>query len=244
MDTLTLLIALAGMFLAGVIKGATGLGYASSALPFLVITIGLEPAMALVLIPAMATNVSVAVSAGHLREIVARFAPLYTALAPGIIVGLVLLHWLSQALIVKILGAVMIGYAALALARPGFVIPQALQGPLQAPTGFLNGVVTGLTGSQVMPLFPYVMGLALDPGRTVQVINLAVMIASGLLLLGLAVSGIMDLALLGASLAATLPALAGVEVGTHLRQAIPVARFRALTLLVLMSMGAGMLLRA
>src|SRR6185436_20590924 len=53
-------LAALGLFLAGVIKGTTGLGYSSCALPFLVSAIGLKPAMALVLIPAMATNVSVA----------------------------------------------------------------------------------------------------------------------------------------------------------------------------------------
>ena len=44
------LLALAGLglFLAGIVKGATGLGYSSCALPFLVSAIGLKPAMALV----------------------------------------------------------------------------------------------------------------------------------------------------------------------------------------------------
>ena len=69
MEWSLLLLAGLGLFLAGVVKGATGLGYSSCALPFLVSALGLKPAMALVLIPAMATNVTVACSAGHFTEI-------------------------------------------------------------------------------------------------------------------------------------------------------------------------------
>jgi uncharacterized membrane protein YfcA len=72
MDWSLLLMAGLGLFLAGIVKGATGLGYTSCALPFLVSAIGLKPAMALVIIPAMATNVSVAFTAGHFAETAGR----------------------------------------------------------------------------------------------------------------------------------------------------------------------------
>ena len=47
-----LAIVVFGLTIAGVIKGATGLGYASCALPFLVMVLGLKPAMGLVMLPA------------------------------------------------------------------------------------------------------------------------------------------------------------------------------------------------
>jgi uncharacterized membrane protein YfcA len=130
-----------------------------------------------------------------------------------------------------------------ALAKPDLRWPAAWQGPLQVPTGLLNGVVTGLTGSQVMPLFPYVMGLQLEPARMVQVINLAVLIATSVLGIGLALTGLVTPLLLAGSIAATVPALIGVEVGNRLRPRLPVPAFRRVTLCVLLMMGIGMILR-
>jgi uncharacterized membrane protein YfcA len=243
MEWYFLLLAGAGLFLAGIVKGATGLGYASCALPFLVSAIGLKPAMALVLVPAMATNVSVAFTTGHFLEIARRFTSLYVAMIPGIAIGICLLLWISQSIAVKMLGAIMIGYVALTLLRPRYSLPANLERLLQFPTGLLNGVVTGLTGSQVMPLFPYMMALDLDPNRMVQAINLAVMIASTVLAFGLIATGIMTVQLLGVSVIAVVPALLGVEIGARARKRIPVSQFRRAVLLILLMMGILMIVR-
>lgn len=243
MDWSLLSIAGLGLFLAGVVKGATGLGYASCALPFLVSAVGLKPAMALVLAPAMATNITVAFTAGHLREIAWRFSPLYVAMLPGITIGIYLLLWINQAVAVTTLGVIVIGYSLMTLLRPTFALSSSAARLLQVPTGFLNGVLTGLTGSQVMPLFPYMMALDLDPNRLVQSINLAVMIASIFLAFGLIAAGVITTPLLLFSLAAILPALLGVEIGNRLRQMIPVARFRVIVLLVLLTTGVSMIVR-
>jgi hypothetical protein len=243
MDWSLLSIAGLGLFLAGVVKGATGLGYASCALPFLVSAVGLKPAMALVLAPAMATNITVAFTAGHLREIAWRFSPLYLAMLPGIAIGIYLLLWINQAVAVMTLGVIVIGYSLMTLLRPTFALSGSAARLLQVPTGFLNGVLTGLTGSQVMPLFPYMMALDLDPNRLVQSINLAVMIASVFLALGLIAAGVITLPLLLLSLVAIVPALLGVEIGNRLRQMIPVARFRVIVLLVLLMTGVSMIVR-
>lgn len=235
--------AAAGLFLAGIVKGATGLGYSSCALPFLVIALGLKPAMALVIVPALATNVAVALSAGHLRETVRRFHVLYLAMIPGIAVGIGLLVWINQAVAMRTLGSIIVGYAIWTLLRPDLKLSDSAASVLQVPTGFLNGVLTGLTGSQVMPLFPYMLSLGLAPDRVVQAINLAVLICSVVLAGGLLAAGIMSLPLLGLSLIAILPALTGVEIGTRLRAIIPAERFRVVMLTVLLVMGLMMLVR-
>jgi uncharacterized protein len=243
MDWYALSVAGAGLFLAGIIKGATGLGYASCALPFLVIAVGLKPAMALIMIPAMATNVSLVMSTGHLQETFRRFAWLYGSIFPGIAVGLYLLTMINQQVAVKALGVVIVLYVAFTLAKPKLSLSQALERSLQVPTGLLNGIVTGLTGSQVMPLFPYMMALNLDPSRLVQAINVTAIMSSAVLLLGLTAAGIMTWPLFGWSIAAIVPALLGVALGTQVRDALPVAQFRQLVLIVLCAMGLSMLLR-
>ncbi len=233
----------AGLLLAGVVKGATGLGYATCALPFLVAGLGLKPAMAIVLLPALATNVAVALTTGHLVETVRRFRTLYASMVPGIAVGIALLVWINQAVAVKTLGVLIVGYVAWTLLRPRMQLSRAAAFRLQLPVGFLNGMLTGLTGSQVMPLFPYMMSLNLDSDRLVQAINFAVLVCSLVLASGLIATGIMTPQLLGLSFLSVLPALSGVEIGSRLRKFIPAEEFRRLVLLVLLLMGVAMILR-
>jgi uncharacterized protein len=243
MDGSALMWAASGLFLAGVVKGATGLGYASCALPFLVPIVGLKTAMALVLTPTIVSNIQVVLTAGHFRECLFRFRWLYIAMMPGISIGLVLLAHIDSRIATSILGLSLVLYVGFALAKPDLTLPQALHGPLQWPVGFLNGVVTGLTGSQVMPLFPYVMSLGLDPARIVQTVNIGVTAASTVTGLGLVMSGLVtrDVAVL--SLAAIGPAMLGVAMGTRAREHIPAARFRSIVLWFVGALGLSLVVR-
>jgi uncharacterized protein len=243
MDMVAASLALAGLFVAGIIKGATGLGYASSALPFLVMAVGLRPAMAIVILPVMATNVGVALSAGHFWETARRFQSLYVAMLPGIVIGIWALQQVDQAVAVRVLGAVMALYGILALMRPAWHLPRAWEAPLQVPTGFLNGIVTGLTGAQVMPLFPYMLSLKMNVERTVQAVNLCVLIATSVLGVGLIVGGIMTQELFAYSVLGTVPALAGVAIGNDIRQRLQPEQFRRAALFTLLTLGATMLMR-
>lgn len=236
-------LAAVALVAAGVIKGTTGIGYVSCALPLLVATIGLKPAMAVVLAPAMATNIVVALTAGHLREAMKCFWPLYLAMVPGIAAGVTMLAYVDQRIAVVTLGTSMLLYASFSLAKPSLRIPLRWQSALKVPTGLLNGFVTGLTGSQVMPLIPYVLGLNLAPALTVQSINLAVILGTVVVGIGLAANGLLTPSLIGASCAAVLPAAAGAMIGSWLRSFLPAEGFRTIALAVLAIMGASMILR-
>ncbi|MEQ1650344.1 MAG: sulfite exporter TauE/SafE family protein [Hyphomicrobiaceae bacterium] len=243
MDLQSIIVAVIGLTLAGVIKGATGLGYTSCALPFLVIAMGLKPAMIVVLLPALATNIGVAVSAGHVAATLRRFKVLYLAMVPGITVGVNLLLWVQQAVAVKVLGSTIVAYVVLALSRPRMSLAPSLEAPLQLPTGFINGLLTGLTGAQVMPLFPYVLSLHLDTDRTVQTINIAVLLSTLILAGGLAAAGLMTSDLLLLSLLGVVPAMIGVAIGNSVRRHIPHERYKSYALVTLLLMGAMMLAR-
>lgn len=236
-------VIIAGLVIAGIVKGATGVGYASAALPFLVITLGLKVGMALVLVPAMATNFAVAFTAGNLQRTIKAFWPLYLAMLPGIAGGLALLSIVDTRLAVCTLAIIIIAYAAYGLARPNLRLPPGRERILRAPVGFASGFVTGLTGSQIMPLVPFVMASSLTAGEIVQAINLGVLIASTTLAVGMVASATAPVQLIVLSLAAVPPALIGVEIGRRLRPLIPEARFRQLVLCILMASGVAMLTR-
>jgi uncharacterized protein len=233
-----------GLFFAGVIKGATGLGYSSCALPFLVPAVGLKSAIALLIIPALVSNIQVVVTTGHFRETLSRFALLYIAMGPGIIAGSATLNYIDIRIATAALGSVIAGYAIFAIVRPPWSIGSAAERALQIPVGVLNGFVTGLTGSQVMPLFPYIMSLGLDPNRLVQAINLTVTLATAILAIALMMIGVVTIQTGLYSGLAIIPAMAGVALGTSARRHIPGAHFRTLVLVVLLCMGGGLMLSA
>lgn len=232
-----------GLVAAGIVKGATGLGYASCALPFLVVTLGLKAGIALVLVPAMATNIAVALGSGHLATTCRMFWPLYAAMLPGIAIGLALLTSVDPPIAIGLLALTIITYALHGLVRPPLVLEPRSACALQVPVGALNGILAGLTGAQVMPLLPYMMAVRLSVPETVQAINLGVVITSIVLAGGLLLSGVASPELLAVSLAAIPPALIGVEIGRRLRPLIPEHRFRQLVLGVLLGSGIAMLMR-
>jgi uncharacterized protein len=239
-----LILAILGLFLAGIVKGATGIGYSSCALPFLTGILGLKAAIVLVVIPAIASNLAVLFNAGSVRYALKRFWPLYIATLPGILAGTALLAWVDKRIPAQILGIVISAYAILALLNPSFALGPRLARAAQVPVGLLNGFLTGLTGSQVMPLLPYMMALKLEAGSFVQAVNVAVVIASLFLTFGLWITGTMSAPGFGLSLLATAPALAGVQLGTWARPHIPASQFRSIVLAVLLLIGVSLLVRA
>ncbi len=243
MDPLLIVFAAFGLFFAGVIKGSTGLGYSSCALPFLAAAVGLKMAIVLVVIPAMISNIAVMWNAGHFREMIARFWPFYLASLVGIWVGIQALVAIDQRIAELVLGLLIVAYVIFALLRPAITIPTALQNPLQIPLGALNGILTGLTGSQVLPLVPYMMSLRLDPDRMVQAVNIAVTLAAGFMTVALMQAGLMTMPGFGMSITAIVPAMAGIVLGTSLRRYLPDAHFRQIVLGVLAALGVMLMIR-
>jgi len=232
-----LALAAFGLLVAGFLKGTTGLGYSTCALPFLVSAVGLRSAIVIVPIPALAANLGLLFGAGNVRETFSRFWIFYAATAPGILGGTMLLAWVDQKLATKVLGVITVGFVVYSVIRPNVTMPSRLERPLQLPAGLMNGLFTGLTGSQVMPLLPYMLALKLDADRFVQAVNIAVVTASLILALALLISGLMTWQLAMFSALGVAPAFLGVALGNRLRPRIPTRTFRTAVLVMIFLMG-------
>ena len=239
----TLMIALAGLVIAGVVKGATGIGYASCALPFLAAAIDLRVAMGLVVVPAMASNVMLLFTAGRLTATLRRFRTLYLSMIVGVCAGAHAFSRIDQSIAARLLGAVILLYGLQTFLKPNFSLSARAEATFKVPTGFLNGLITGLTGSQVIPLVPYMIALRLQPSEMVQGINIAIIVSSFFLGLGLLWSGVLDARMLMLSCAGVIPALAGVRLGTWARSYIQDQHFRTIVIIVLMLLGLMLIVR-
>src|SRR5262245_6289060 len=126
-------LAAVGLLVAGLIKGTTGLGYSTCALPFLVSAVGLKSAIVIVPIPALAANLGLLFGAGNIVETFRRFWIFYAAAIPGIFYGTMLLAWVDQRLATQVLGVVTVGFVLYGVYRPNFQLPPRLELPLQLP---------------------------------------------------------------------------------------------------------------
>jgi uncharacterized membrane protein YfcA len=238
LDWSQLLFAASGLLAAGLVKGTAGMGFSTTALPLLVLSLGVETAMPLVLIPSLSSNVFVMIEAGEFDAMVRRFWLMLLCLVPGLILGIWCLAVVDKASAAAVLGLVLVVYGIYALSRPAIRLPPHLEKPLQVPVGVMNGFVNGLTGSQIFPLPPYLLTLDLKPNQFTQTNNIAFTLSSLVMMAGLTQIGFMTLPIFLVSIAGIVPTYFGVKLGGMVRARIDAGTFRKMIIVVLMALGA------
>ncbi|WP_084173568.1 sulfite exporter TauE/SafE family protein [Modicisalibacter zincidurans] len=116
-------------------------------------------------------------------------------------------------------------------------MPPSLARTLAPLAGFVTGVINGMTGSQVMPVLPFLLALRLDPRRFIQTINISFSLSSIVMALGLSTLGLMTLETLWISLAGLIPVYLGTRIGGLVRQRMNAETFRTVILLMLIVFG-------
>ena len=226
---------------AALVKGVTGLGFSTTCLPFLVLAVGLEKAMALVLLPSLASNLIVMRAAGHFRETVVRFRPMLAATVPGLLLGLWVLGKVDTDSLVAVLGAVLVAYCLHGLSGARFTLSAQAERRLQPASGFCTGLVNGMTGSQILPVLPFLLSLNLTPDRFVQAMNVSFTLSSLIMALGLSRLGYLTFESAMVSAAGILVVFAGTRFGTRVRSFLSPETFRKIVLGLLLLLGAGLI---
>ena len=230
-------IVLAIYFFAAFAKGVSGLGFTTTGLPMLVLIFGLKASIPLLIIPSIVSNLLVMRQAGMFRRTLRQFWPLYISQIPGVILGLWLLIWLPSHFSSSVLGGILILYCSFAVFNPEYSLSHYFKKILALPTGFITGIMNGLTGSQVMPLLPFMLSINLPPRRLIQAINCSFTLSSVLMAFGLIKLELMTSEAVTVSFAGLFPVYLGTKVGGKIRDRVTPTAFRTLVLLVLAIMG-------
>jgi len=237
MDWVDYVFILTAYIVASGIKGLTGIGFSTSCLPIMALRLDLKIAIPLVIVPSVASNLVVMLQAGRFREAVRRFWPLYLASIPGLILGLTILVTIDVDIAKAILGLVLISYALWALRNRAFSLSVEWERLLKMPAGFCTGLVNGLTGSQVMPVLPYILSLNLNKNAFVQSINISFTLSSLIMLVGMNRLGYLSLNTFLIALGGLLPVLLTVYLAGRLQGRLTGAFHRTLVLTFLLVMG-------
>ncbi|MDX2495317.1 MAG: sulfite exporter TauE/SafE family protein [Desulfuromusa sp.] len=243
MDWLDYVFILTAYTVAGSIKGLTGIGFSTSFLPIMALRLDLKIAIPLVIVPSIVSNVVVMVQAGHFREAIRRFWVLYISSIPGLLIGLAILIAVSVDTAKAILGVVLISYTFWALSNKSFSLSKSLERKLKIPVGFFTGIINGLTGSQVMPVLPYMLSLNLNKNLFVQAINISFTLASLIMLFGMNTLGYISPKTFLIATLGLLPVLLTMFFTGRLRHQFSGALHRKLVLTFLLIMGIVLLAR-
>jgi len=230
---------------AGFSKGLVGLGLPTVSLTILTLFIGIKEAVPLMLIPATLMNVYQGAVGGAFWTLTKRLWPLMAASVVTIVfVGAELAAAADTRLLTGIFGLLMAGYAAASLVAFQLPPPGRYERLATPAVGALGGVITGLTGSFVVPAVFYVQSLGLGRNQLVQAMGImftvtTVAVGAGWTKLGL----IEDDATWLVSAGALVPAVAGMLLGQKVRERVSEAVFRKVFFTAILVVGAALAVR-
>jgi uncharacterized membrane protein YfcA len=217
-------IAAVAFTLAGFVKGVVGFGFPVITLIILTLTIGLLDALAIIVIPTIVTNVWQGLSGPYLKDI-ARRMWLYFLIA-------VIFIWFTSAYLTVInikwptamLGAVLFIFALSRLLNVSLHIPPDWERPLSVPLGAINGMLTGLTGSFMVPSVLFMQAMGFQRDMLVQA-------------MGIFRNDLISAEHLRLSFFALVPSIFGLYIGRWIRLKINEERFQRVFLVSVLLLG-------
>ncbi len=237
-DGLTLVIVVGTFLLAGAVKGVIGLGLPTVSLALLSVAIGLPEAMNLLLVPSFVTNVWQAVVGGHGGAVLRRIWPFLVMATVTVWLGANALTRVDLSLLSALLGLLLVVYATVNLIGFRFALTPRQElwiGPL---IGAVNGVLTGMTGSFVVPGVMFLQAIGLSRDMLVQAMGMLFTASTAALAFALQRNDLLTGELGALSAAALLPAIAGMVLGQRIRKGLSERLFRRVFFVSLLILGA------
>lgn len=218
-------IALTFLF-AGWVKGVVGMGLPTMAMGALGLAMPPVQAAALLVIPSLVTNVWQLLAGPSITRVLRRLAVMMVFVCLGTALGIRFLvasgtRWPALAL-----GAVLAVYALAGLFLPRLAVQPKQEAYLGPLVGAATGVLTGATGVFVVPAVPYLSTLGFTKEELIQALGLSFTISTLALAVALGASGSFPQELALASVAAVVPALAGMFLGQAVRDRLDAQSFR------------------
>jgi uncharacterized membrane protein YfcA len=233
----TLVAVVATFALAGVVKGVIGLGLPTVSLALLSATLGLPQAMALLLVPSFATNAWQALSGGNAKAILARIWPFLALATVTVWIGAMALTRIDLDLLTGLLGLLLVTYALVNLFGIRLAVPAAHEVWIGPIFGATNGILTGMTGSFVVPGVMFLQAIGLPRDMLVQAMGMLFTLSTVALAIALGGSGLLSSELGAMSAVALLPALAGMAIGQPVRRRLSEHAFKRAFFVALLALG-------
>ena len=226
MDGLSIAIVMLTFLLAGGVKGVVGLGLPTVSVALLSAAFGIEAALPLLVIPSLVTNVWQGAIGGHLAALLRRFGVALAIIPVTTWLGYHYVFAEAPQAMDRVLGVALLVYAGLGLRAVRIPAPARAEPVLTPLVGFVNGLVTGVTGTFVIPIVMYLEALGLDRDELVQMMGVTFSVSTAALAGVLVLHGAWRVDAGIVSAVAVAPAIAGMMLGARLRAHLTPATFR------------------
>lgn len=244
MSELHLVLVAATFLLAGMVKGVIGFGLPTVSLGLLVMIVELPTAMALMIVPSLATNLWQSLSGGNILFLLRKVGLFLAAATLTVWLGSKILSSIDLVWATVVLGVLLIIYASLQIL--GFTIakPKRQYKWIAVVAGLINGVFTGLTGAFIFPGLIYLQSLDLKKDQLVQAMGMLFMLSTIALAIALKGHGLLDMNVGWVSVGAVISALLGMSIGRRLREYLSEVQFRKTFFLSILALGVIIILTA
>src|SRR6195256_3255053 len=235
-EPLLILIA-AAFLLAGFVKGVTGLGLPTVAMGLLAVTMQPSRALAIVIVPAIVTNIWQTFVGPYLRDIIRRLWPLMS----GTVVGI----WLNASMLTGpyarhgtiVLGVLLVIYAIIGLSRFSFNVARRNEKWIGGIVGVVTGVVSAATGVQVIPSMPFIQAIGMEKDELVQALGVFFTVATLALAFNLTSAGLLSAATALPGAIAMACSFAGMFIGQAVGSRLQPEAFRRWFLIAMIMLG-------
>lgn len=232
------MVVIAGAFIvAGIAKGAIGIGLPPIAIGLMTLALPLGDALAIMTIPTITTNIFQAFYGGRFLALLRRFGTMAVAAVVGVIAAAVILGKLGSAGTIGWLGLLMVLYSLMALFAWRPVMPRAAEPWANPVIGLASGAVAGLTGMAAVPFLPYMQSLQIAKNDLIQGLGILFLFITGALVVALVQQNIFDTANTIGGVAALAPTFLGVWIGQKVRHAASPETFRKIFLYGMLALG-------
>jgi uncharacterized membrane protein YfcA len=235
-EPLLILIA-AAFLLAGFVKGVIGLGLPTVSMGLLAVTMPPSHALAIVIVPAIITNIWQTFVGPYLRDIVRRLWPLMA----GTVVGI----WLNAGMLTGpyarygtiVLGLLLVIYAVVGLSKLSFKVARRDEKWLGVLVGLITGVVSAATGVQVLPSMPFMQAIGMEKDELVQALGVFFTVATVALAFNLTAAGLLSASTALPGAVAMAASFAGMFIGQAVRSRMQPEAFRRWFLIAMILLG-------
>ena len=208
------------------------------------LVMGVRPAVALLTVPLLATNVFQAFEAGSPWSAVRRFWPAMVTLAGGIAVGTLLIAVVDRDTLYLIVGTALIAVALQLSLNSSVRIPARAEPWLGALAGATGGVLGGMSAMFGPPLAVFLVGLKMGKDEFVAAVSLLYAVGSVALFIAFSLNVALDWKTMLASAASLLPVYVGMWAGRILRERINAEAFRQFVLAMIGLAGVSLIYQA
>jgi uncharacterized membrane protein YfcA len=233
----TIVLIAAVLALAGFIKGVIGLGLPTVSIGLLAVSMPPAHALAIVIAPAIVTNVWQTFVGPYLRDILRRLWPMLAGTAIGIWSGAGLMTGPYARYGGIVLGILLVIYALVSLVKVEFSVAPRQEKWVGGMIGLATGLIAAATGVQVIPSMPFMQAIGMEKDELVQALGVFFTTATVALAFNLTQAGLVNASTALPGIVAMAAAFTGMFTGQALRTRLEPHAFRRWFLIAMLLLG-------